>query len=808
MLELTPKRLANTGFMKLYQKIFLGEKLTESEKIKYLSIAVILSNQKNHTLNLLSYRMTLAYGNLTNDFKPLYDLAINSGLMPVASAIRKSTANKNSSFFSSFIDCYTETYSHGSNIYTEQQFLLNDFFQSNIESNVSVIAPTSYGKSELIISLLNKIGEANVCIIVPSKSLVSQTKRRIINADIEWLEKVVTHPDMCIQNANGNVFVLTQERLSRILHDNKDLVFDCVFVDEAHNILENDDRNILLASVLCIISTRSRKTSFKFLTPFLVDHCNLLLRHANFDIENFKISEYIKSERLYVSDFRKNKRTHRLYDQFFNKFIEYDDQANDYYSLILKKSLNKNIIYFNRPKSIEAFCLDFINKLPNIKCDLIESACKEIERYTSTHYKLIRCLRKGVMYHHGSIPDVIKSYIEHVFSSSNQLRYLVTSSTLLEGVNLPIERLFILENKKGPKLLSPSQLKNLIGRVGRFSEVFGNAERYQLNLLEPSIYLIGTDKFTPKADLEGFYSRSMNINKEIKETPTNTLLKNTEINQQNVINLQAAEIRLENLERGSIDDYRNEYARTTIGEILFSNNTTEIDIFSSENEIQSLLDSYKEKYGQINTPNETISVIAECFVKFVEESSLSRLSEERAQNFYSMFLDWKVRSIPFNQMVAMMVAYWEKLDPKFETLVYVGKWGDRILGDGYLEHWTDINSKSLPEKINLAIVRIKEEEDFFDYSLARYIDVLNDYNLIEKNFYLTLKYGTTDEHRISFIKEGFSRSLSELVMGKYQDTYSVDEQGNISVDGALLTNMRANQESNMLIFEASQNVKE
>ncbi len=39
---------------------------------------------------------------------------------------------------------------------------------------------------------------------------------------------------------------LTQERLLRLL-ERMTLFFDCIYVDEAHNIFSNDNRNVLLA---------------------------------------------------------------------------------------------------------------------------------------------------------------------------------------------------------------------------------------------------------------------------------------------------------------------------------------------------------------------------------------------------------------------------------------------------------------------------------------------------------------------------------------------------------------------------------
>jgi len=447
--ELTTRILLNTSFNDLYCKLILNEGLTSCECEKILAVAVILINQDHSNLNHLGYRIVLAYANVIGDYRPLYDVAINNGLIPVAEMAKKliSSEEERESFFSEFIAGYTDIYKKDGIVLTEQQYLLNEFFNNNRESSVSVVAPTSYGKSELIMGFIRRTERQNICIVVPSKSLLAQTKKRVIDAGVDWVDKVITHPEMYSFSDQGYVFVLTQERLSRLLHENKGLKFSSVFVDEAHNLLENGDREVLLASVLSILYQRNKHTSFKFLTPFLIDSSNLVLKHAAIAMSDYRVSEYVKSERFHVVDFRKGKAEFKLYDQFTNKFTSYDGSCSGYFDLILAESLDKNIIYFNRPKNIEEFSMGLAAILDDVECELIPEACVELGRDFDVKYNLISCLKKGVAYHHGSMPDYVKLYVEHLFSVSKSLRYLVSSSTLLEGVNLPIERIFLLENK-------------------------------------------------------------------------------------------------------------------------------------------------------------------------------------------------------------------------------------------------------------------------------------------------------------------------------------------------------------------------
>ena len=83
-----------------------------------------------------------------------------------------------------------------------------------------------------------------------TKSLLAQTKARIVQADKLKREKIITHPEMYNGNEDRLVAVMTQERLLRLLQKVKNVSFDYVIIDEAHSLLHDDGRNILLASVI------------------------------------------------------------------------------------------------------------------------------------------------------------------------------------------------------------------------------------------------------------------------------------------------------------------------------------------------------------------------------------------------------------------------------------------------------------------------------------------------------------------------------------------------------------------------------
>ncbi|MBO2889745.1 MULTISPECIES: DEAD/DEAH box helicase [Pseudomonas] len=819
MQEITIKELAKTRFKDIYMNLLRGHEMSDGETVKLLAIAVLLLNHSAAEIKRLGYRITLFYGNLTGRYEPLYDVAVNSGLLPVSAAIGKSFEQDerlSNSFIQNIVSSYVDTFRDQGMVLTEQQDILRTFVQAEYENSSVVVAPTSYGKSELIIKSVRDNPEKRVLILVPSKALLAQTKKRLIYADINDMGKVITHPEMYSPERNSRVFVLTQERLNRMLNEHNYLKFDMVFVDEAHNLLQGDSRNELLATMLCILGARNPDASFKFLTPFLCNELNVRVRYLDMTPKGFRIDEYIKSERFLVRDFRtgKNDGKLKLYDHFLNHWIDLERKHNNCFDLIKSESLAKNIIYGNTKKRIEQFALELAESLPNIECPLIQTACDELEETFDKRYRLIACLRKGVMYHHGSIPDTIRLYLENLFNQSKAMKYLVCNSTLLEGVNLPIERLFIFDYSKGKGNLTSSQFKNLIGRVNRFSEVFDPKAGSALQKLESSIYLLGVDEYTHKrANLKTFYENSVNVSQEDEDTVTNVLLQAADISDDKAaLRHKDAVSRLENLQPGVVTGEECKYVKTEVGRLMIANSVSEIDVFASEEEVDEAITLSLEANGPINTADRLLTDIKTCFIeKFhagTKNSDMLRLKNQAALDFYAMFLDWKLKKRTTKQIIRHTLKYWEDLPrTKGTDYVFVSSWGDTTYRNSHSAHYVRISRKNEVERVNLAIVRLKDEDDFFDNKIFRFLEILNGVGAVEPSFYKRVKYGTDDESKIKLIREGYSRGLSELLLDRYPRYVRMNANGEIEVSSHVIALMRKNEESDLLIFEAQMNLK-
>lgn len=91
--------------------------------------------------------------------------------------------------------------------------------------------------------------------------------------------------------------------------------------------------------------------------------------------------------------------------------------------------------------------------------------------------------KKGVFSHHGNIPEGIKSAIEFAMRN-NKIKVVVCTSTLAQGVNLPIRYLLVPTIYQAREEIKVRDFHNLIGRTGRA----GIYTEGSIIFTEPEIY--------------------------------------------------------------------------------------------------------------------------------------------------------------------------------------------------------------------------------------------------------------------------------------------------------------------------------
>lgn len=809
--ELSLKEVKSLGAFDLYQQLILGKKLTFDENVRFLEVAVIFFNSSDKNVRRLGYRMVLLYSIRTGDFVPLYDLSTNLGYFPISKRIGSFLKDQSDpSFFRTFHSAYFEAFREREIYMTRQQRNVHrGFANKSASESTLIVAPTSYGKSQLIMDSLES--EKNTCILVPTKALVAQTKRRILQKlDNSSTKRIVTHPDMLGKEHRKIIAILTQERLIRTLLQHPELQFDTAFVDEAHNLLDDSDRARLLASAIILLKGRNDKLSLNFLTPFLETKENLQTMYSKYELKELRVSEYVKSEIIHYCEFRKNKE-HRfelqIYDQFYDHFFHSERYFKNPLDLIFKRSSSKNIIYHNRPSVLEKFVRTFIRSLPKASSPALDREIEAIRKYVHRDYLLVESLEKGVVYHHGSVPDNIKNFIEKLFCDFGELKYIVTNSTLLEGVNIPAEKIFLMSYKRGNRKLSPFAFRNLIGRVCRFSEVF-DGEDMKLRLLLPEIYVVGSE-YAGKADrMDLFIKNSMKIDKKISDEPKNLLLEASEEpkkpHERRIFNEF-----LESVAPNTTKDPSTEKARSELGKACFQHGIVEFDVVRFERQCSQELKDLLKGQGRLTNAQEILSAVESIFLRKIHDEDrygdLLSLKRPSVLKFYTLILAWRIEATPFAKMIAMTLQYWKKRGLK-DPIVYVGKWGE-IKNNGHMPEWIDLRQKSENEKVNLAVVRVKEAQDFLENNILKFVEVLNDCDTVEAEIYLKIKYGTTNLKEIALIRAGIGPALGSLLLKKYSKFVNIDiDQGTVLISADLIPEMTENDENGVLLFEARLNV--
>ncbi len=133
------------------------------------------------------------------------------------------------------------------------------------------------------------------------------------------------------------------------------------------------------------------------------------------------------------------------------------------------------IVYFPSTKKTVIAARDFgANRLPKTNCTELMELSKDIKSEVHGDYYLADLVSKGIAYHIGYLPASIRQRIEDLFKKG-KITALFCTSTLVEGVNLPADNLFITDYRNGQRDMKPIDFRNLVGRVGRLEfNLYGN----------------------------------------------------------------------------------------------------------------------------------------------------------------------------------------------------------------------------------------------------------------------------------------------------------------------------------------------
>jgi hypothetical protein len=308
-------------------------------------------------------------------------------------------------------------------------------------ANVILSAPTSFGKSLLIDAIIASGEFAEIVVIVPTIALIDETRRRLSRRFGREF-KVITHPSQ--QRSGRNIFVLTQERFVEFEKPIKPQFF---ILDEFYKLSPNrgDERTFVLNQAFYHL--------FKSGAQFFLIGPN---------VRDISIDETDLNFRFFRFDFT-TVATEVRYSQGG------DELEN---ALEICATLDASTLIFCK-SAASAYELGAALVAANVTAPTLEAG--EMANWLRANYHpswdMPALLEHGIGVHHGSLPRSIAYHLLRKFNDG-AIRFLLCTSTIIEGVNTSAKNIVIYDNKIATRKFDQFTFNNIKGRAGRMFRHF------------------------------------------------------------------------------------------------------------------------------------------------------------------------------------------------------------------------------------------------------------------------------------------------------------------------------------------------
>lgn len=356
---------------------------------------------------------------------------------------------------------------------------------------LSLSAPTSAGKSYIVKKWIEEQVAKSASFIgvylVPTRALIEEVSRdlkRHFGSGVEVFVLPWDHEDA----ATKEIYVLTQERLHLLQDRDPAFAPDLLFVDEAQK-LGDGSRGVLLQRVLDEAMRRRRDAQVIFASPSS-ENPELLLEGAPPGVSTrAELSEEVTVNQnlLWANPHPGNSRRWEIqlltgseprnvgYVELAGRTTQIKTRL-PLVALAIGGSSGGNVVYVNGAAEAEETAIQIASGLSASEVLASDPEIVALQTLIAEtihgEYRLGAVLAKGVAFHYGNMPALIRTEIERLFKAGT-LHYLVCTSTLLEGVNLPCRNIFARGPKRGKDTpMSIPDFWNLAGRAGRWGQEF------------------------------------------------------------------------------------------------------------------------------------------------------------------------------------------------------------------------------------------------------------------------------------------------------------------------------------------------
>ena len=389
-------------------------------------------------------------------------------------------------------------------LHREQSLVLKKLLAGE---NVAVSAPTSFGKSFIIDAYINLKQPKNVVILVPTIALMDETRRRLYKSFSRDYE-IITQSDSIV--GEKNIFVFPPERaltFSEIIQD-----IDIFIIDEFYKASVQFDPDRAPSLIKCLLQFSNKAKQRYFLAP---------------NISALEDNPFTNGMTFVQTDYNTVCLNVKNY---FPQITAAPEKKASVLFDILNKNPGKTLVYAGTFTEIaklkDSYLSSGISRNTN---DLLDSFSAWLSKNYQAVWYLADLAKRGIGMHTGRLHRSLAQIQVKLFEEKDGLNDLISTSSIIEGVNTEAKNVVIWKNKNGNRNLNFFTYKNIMGRSGRmFRHFVGNVflldkrpkeEDVQLSLKLPqdSIFdpaLLDPSKFSAE-EIEGATSTQREIESEI-----------------------------------------------------------------------------------------------------------------------------------------------------------------------------------------------------------------------------------------------------------------------------------------------------
>ena len=375
-----------------------------------------------------------------------------------------------------------------------------ELWQSLLEARwTSATAPTATGKTFLVLNWLLGQVEAEVVklgvFLAPTRALVSEIEKQLHTIqrgfNIRGL-RISSLP--IIELGDGSVptlLIFTQERMHLFLNAfERPPLIEVTIVDEAQK-LSDGARGVILQDAIERVLRANESGRFVFLSPYS-ENPDLLIEDAPPETKLAVVpgSAPTVTQHLIMAKQRQSKprewmlslvdgEEEHLFGEFrLNNSPDTPLKRIALVALELGRNDQGTLVYADGPANTEKIAHIIYDGLSEdvVGADGLDEELQDLSEYCKhsihTKFLLVDLVKRGVAFHYGNMPTILRTEIERLFREG-KIRFLVCTSTLVEGVNLACRTIVVRGPKKGRgNPMSPPDFWNLAGRAGRWGADF------------------------------------------------------------------------------------------------------------------------------------------------------------------------------------------------------------------------------------------------------------------------------------------------------------------------------------------------